>query len=157
EVFRQMGKLGFLGAGYPEEHGGSGGDYWHVTVVCEELPRSRMSGLNMALMVQSQMATPVISHIGTPEQIDEFLKPALAGERIAALGISEPGAGSDVANLRTTARRDGGDFIINGSKTFITNGARADFITLAVRTGGSGYGGVSLLLFPTDTKGFKVG
>jgi citronellyl-CoA dehydrogenase len=157
EVFREMGKLGFFGAGYPEEHGGSGGDYWHVTVVCEELPRSRMSGLNMALMVQAQMATPVISAIGTPEQIDEFLKPALAGERIAALGISEPGAGSDVANLRTTARRDGGDYVINGSKTFITNGARADFITLAVRTGDTGYGGVSLVLFPTDTKGFKVG
>jgi citronellyl-CoA dehydrogenase len=157
EVFRKMGKLGFLGAGHDEAKGGVGGDYWHVAVVCEELPRSRMAGVNMALMVQMQMATPIIGEIGTPEQIDEFLKPALAGERIAALGVSEPDAGSDVASIRTTARRDGDDFIINGSKTFITNGARADFITLAVRTGGAGYGGVSLVLFPTKTKGFRVG
>jgi citronellyl-CoA dehydrogenase len=157
DVFRKFGKLGFLGAGHPEEHGGSGGDYWHVAVVCEELPRSRMAGMNMAILVQAQMATPIIGAVGTAEQIDEFLKPALAGERIAALGVSEPGAGSDVANLRTTARRDGGDYVVNGQKTFITNGARADFITLAVRTGGPGYAGVSLVLFPTDTKGFKVG
>jgi citronellyl-CoA dehydrogenase len=157
DVFRKFGKLGFLGAGHPVEHGGSGGDYWHVAVVCEELPRSRMAGLNMAILVQAQMATPIIGAVGTPEQIDEFLRPALAGDRIAALGVSEPGAGSDVASLRTTARRDGGDFVINGQKTFITNGARADFITLAVRTGGPGYAGISLVLFPTDTQGFKVG
>src|SRR5258705_7774318 len=78
EVFRKMGKLGFFGAGYPEEKGGAGGDYWHVTAMCEELPRSRMAGLNMAMMVQAQMATPIIGEIGTAEQIDEFLKPALA-------------------------------------------------------------------------------
>jgi len=157
EVYRQMGELGFLGAGYPEEQGGSGGDYWHVTVVCEELPRSRMAGLNMAMMVQSQMATPVIGAIGTPEQVEEFLKPALAGQRIAALAVTEPDAGSDVASLRTTAKRDGDDYVINGQKTFITSGARADFLTLAVRTGGPGFSGVSLVLCPTDAKGFKVG
>src|SRR5207244_9700476 len=86
----------------------------------------------------------------------EFLAPALAGEKIAALGISEPDAGSDVANLRTTARRVGDDYVINGAKMWITNGTRADFITLAVRTGGAGYGGISLVTFPTDVKGFKV-
>lgn len=157
EVFRKMGQLGFIGAGHPEAHGGSGGDYWHVTAFVEELPRSRMAGVNMAVMVQAQMATPIIGEIGTPEQIEEFLKPALAGERIAALGVSEPDAGSDVASIRTTARSDGDDYVINGAKTFITNGARADFVTLAVRTGGPGFGGVSLVLFPTNTKGFRVG
>src|SRR4029079_13317813 len=86
----------------------------------------------------------------------ESLTPALRGEKIAALGISEPGAGSDVASIRTTARRVGGDYGVNGAKTFITNGTRADFITLAVRTGGAGHAGVSLLLFPTDVKGFRV-
>lgn len=156
-VYKQMGDLGFLGAGYPEEKGGSGGDYWHTAVVVEELPRSRMAGLNMALMVQAQMATPIIGEIGTQEQIDEFLKPALAGDKIAALGVSEPDAGSDVASIRTTARRDGDDYIINGQKTFITSGTRADFITLAVRTGGPGFAGISLLLFPTNTPGFKLG
>jgi citronellyl-CoA dehydrogenase len=110
----------------------------------------------MALLVQSQMATPIINEIGTDEQKREFLAPALAGDKIAALGVSEPGAGSDVANVKTTARRVGDDYVINGSKMWITNGTRADFITLAVRTGPAGYGGVSLLTFPTDVPGFSV-
>src|SRR5947199_10269678 len=110
----------------------------------------------MGVLVQSQMATPIINEIGTPEQKKEFLAPALAGEKIAALGISEPDAGSDVANIKTTARRVGDEYVINGAKMWITNGTRADFITLAVRTGEEGYGGISLVLFPTDVKGFKV-
>jgi citronellyl-CoA dehydrogenase len=110
----------------------------------------------MALLVQSQMATPIINEMGTDEQKREFLEPALKGERIAALGVSEPGCGSDVASLKTTARRDGEDLVINGSKMWITNGTRADFITLAVRTGEAGYGGISLVTFPTDVKGFSV-
>src|SRR5207237_1053249 len=97
-----------------------------------------------------------IDEIGTPEQKEEVLAPALAGEKIAALGISEPDAGSDVAHLRTTARRSGDDYVIDGAKMWITNGTRADFITLAVRTGGPGYGGISLVTFPTDVKGFAV-
>src|SRR5213075_939753 len=101
-------------------------------------------------------ATPIIAEIGTEEQKKEFLIPALAGEKIAALGISEPDTGSDVANIKTTARRDGDDYVINGSKMWITNGTRADFITLAVRTGEQGYGGISLVTFPTDVKGFGV-
>ena len=156
EVFTGMAEIGALGVNYPEEVGGSGGDYWTVAVLAEELVRSRNAGVSMALLVQSQMATPIINEIGTAEQKKEFLAPALAGEKIAALGISEPDAGSDVANLRTTARRVGDDFVINGAKMWITNGTRADFITLAVRTGEPGYGGISLLTFPTDVKGFSV-
>lgn len=159
DVFKRMGELGFLGGRYPEELGGSGGDIWHTAVLAEELPRSRMAGLTMGILVQADMATPIINEIGTEEQKQEFLVPAIAGEKIAALGVSEPGAGSDVAGIRTTARRDGDDFVINGQKTWITNGTRADFITLAARTSspeGFRYGGISLFLFPTDTPGFHV-
>jgi citronellyl-CoA dehydrogenase len=112
----------------------------------------------MSLMVQTDMATPIIAAIGTREQKDEFLAPALRGEKIAALGVSEPNCGSDVASIRTTARRVEGDYVINGAKCWITNGTRADFITLAVRTGAepTGFGGISLVTFPTDVKGFSV-
>jgi len=156
EVFRRMGELGFLGLSYPEELGGAGGDYWYNVVYGEELTGSGSGGLNMSLMVQTDMATPIIAALGTREQKQEFLVPAIRGEKIAALGISEPGAGSDVASIRTVARRVGDEYVIDGQKTFITNGTRADFITLAVRTGGEGHTGVSLVLFPTDTKGFRV-
>ena len=111
----------------------------------------------MGLLVQSDMATPCINELGTPEQKKEFLEPALRGERIAALGVSEPGAGSDVAGLRTTARAEGGDYIINGSKTYITNGTRAGFVTLLCKTNpDAGHHGISIILFPTDTKGYGV-
>jgi citronellyl-CoA dehydrogenase len=156
EVFTGMAEIGALGINYPESVGGAGGDYWYVVVLAEELTHSRNGGVNMALLVQSQMATPIINEIGTDEQKREFLAPALAGEKIAALGISEPDAGSDVANLRTTARRVGDEYVINGAKMWITNGTRADFITLAVRTGEAGYGGISLVTFPTDVRGFGV-
>jgi citronellyl-CoA dehydrogenase len=156
DVFKKAGELGFLGINHDPKYGGSGLDYWYVTALCEELVRSHNAGVNMALLVQSQMATPIINEIGTDEQKRLFLEPALKGEKIAALGVSEPSAGSDVANLKTTARRVGDDYVINGSKMWITNGTRADFITLAVRTGEVGYGGVSLLTFPTDVKGFSV-
>jgi citronellyl-CoA dehydrogenase len=156
EVFRKAAEIGALGVNYPESVGGAGGDYWHVVVLAEELVRSLNSGVNMALLVQAQMATPLLHQIGTDEQKKLFLAPALAGEKIAALGISEPDAGSDVASLKTTARRQGDDYVINGAKMWITNGTRADFITLAVRTGGPGYGGISLVTFPTDVKGFSV-
>src|ERR1700693_449512 len=156
EVFRGMAEIGALGINYPESVGGACGDYWYVVVLAEELIHSRNSGVNMALLVQSQIATPIIDEIGTDEQKKEFLAPALAGEKIAALGISEPDAGSDVANLRTSARRVGDEYVINGAKMWITNGTRADFITLAVRTGGPEYGGISLVTFPTDVKGFSV-
>src|SRR5436305_9368878 len=124
EVFQQLAELGAIGINYPEAVGGSGGDYWHVVVLAEELVRSRNSGVNMAILVQSQIATPIIDEIGTSEQKREFLAPALAGEKIATLGISEPDAGSDVASIKTTARKVGDEYVINGAKTWITNGTR---------------------------------
>jgi citronellyl-CoA dehydrogenase len=156
EVFRQMGKLGFLGLRHPAELGGGEVDYWYTVAFAEELAHSRCAGLNMAIAVQTDMATPVLSELGSEEIKREFVVPAIQGERISALGITEPGCGSDVAAVRTTARREGDDYVINGAKTFITNGARADFITLAVRTGAEGFAGISLVVFPTDTPGFSV-
>lgn len=156
EVFQQAGKLGLLGIRFDEKFGGSGLDWWYSTAYVEEMQHSYNAGLNMALLVQSDMATPIINAVGSDEVKREFLAPAMLGERIAALGVSEPGGGSDVANIRTTARREGDDYVINGQKLWITNGTRADFITLAVRTGGPGYGGISLIVFPTDTKGFST-
>ena len=158
EIYKRCGELGFLGAHYPEDVGGSGGDWWYAAAWGEALVRGRCAGMAMALMVQSDMATPIIGELGTREQKDEFLAPALRGEKIAAIGVSEPGCGSDVASIRTTARRVEGDYVINGAMCWITSGTRADFITLAVRTGaeGSGFGGISLVTFPTDVPGFKV-
>jgi citronellyl-CoA dehydrogenase len=156
-VFKELGDLGFLGIRAPTEYGGSGLDYWYEVVFLEEMIRSEMAGMNMSIAVQTDMATPIIWEIGEDYHKRNFGVPAMKGEAIAALGVSEPNAGSDVANIRTSARSDGDDYVINGQKTFITNGTRADFITLAVRTGDEGYGGISLVLFPTDTKGFKVG
>jgi citronellyl-CoA dehydrogenase len=155
-VFDKMGELGYLGIRVDEEYGGSGLDWWFTVVLVEELTRARTAGLPMGILVQTDMATPVIAELGTDEQKKEFLAPAVAGKKIAALGVTEPDAGSDVAALRTTAKVDGDDYIINGSKTFITNATRADFVTLAVRTGGPGFQGISFVLFPTDTQGYSV-
>lgn len=158
EVFTQMAELGFLGCRYSEELGGSGGNIWHTAVLAEELPHANMSGLTTSILVHTDMATPIIDELGTQAQKEEFLIPAIRGEKIAALAISEPDAGSDVAGLTTSAVADGDDYIINGQKTWITNGARADFLTLAARTDAENrYGGISLFLFPTDTPGFAVG
>jgi citronellyl-CoA dehydrogenase len=157
ELFKKAGDLGILGAHFDEAHGGGGGDYWFSVVKAEELPRGGSAGVSMGLLVQSDMATPVIADLGTPAQIEEFLKPALRGEKIAALGVSEPGAGSDVAAIRTVARADGDDFVIDGQKTFITNGTRADFVTLLVKTQpDAGAHGCSFFLVPTSQKGFVV-
>jgi citronellyl-CoA dehydrogenase len=158
ELFKKAGAIGVFGAHYPEDKGGAGGDYWFSVAKAQELPRGRCAGVTMALLVQSDMATPVIADLGTPEQVDEFLKPALAGDRIASIGVSEPGAGSDVAGIKTVARKVGGDYVLNGQKTFITNGARASFITLLAKTNPDhGAHGCTFFLVPTDTKGFKVG
>jgi len=156
-VFEKAGALGLFAAHYKEEHGGLGGDYWFSMAKAEELTRCGSAGVPMALLVQSDMATPCISDLGTKEQIEEFLVPALKGEKIAALGVSEPGAGSDVAGLRCTAIKDGGDYVVNGQKTYITNGTRADFVTLMVKTDPeAGHAGISILLCPTNLKGFVV-
>lgn len=157
-VFKKAGELGLLGLNYDERWGGSNLDYWYTVARTEEYIHSTCAGVNMALLVQSDMATPIIHDLGTDEQKAEFLAPAIKGEKIACLGVSEPGAGSDVASLRTTARKDGDDLVINGSKTFITNGTRADFVTLLVKTDpDKQHQGVSVVLLPTDTKGFSVG
>ena len=156
-VFKRAGELGILGAHYPEDVGGGGGDYWFSVAKSEELVRIGSAGVGMGLLVQSDMATPCINDLGTKEQKAEFLTPALAGDKIAALGVSEPGAGSDVAGLRTTARKVGGDYVINGSKTYITNGTRADFITLLCKTNpDAGHMGISIMLVPTNLKGFSI-
>jgi citronellyl-CoA dehydrogenase len=157
DLFRKAGDLGILGAHFAVEHGGGGGDYWFSVVKAEEYPRGRSAGVSMGLLVQSDMATPVIADLGTPGQIEEFLKPALAGQKVAALGVSEPNAGSDVANIRCVARRDGDDYVIEGQKTFITNGTRADFITLLAKTSPeAGAHGCSFFLVPTSLPGFSV-
>ncbi len=156
-VFERAGELGILGAHYSEDVGGAGGDFWFAVVASEELPRCNAAGVTMGLLVQAAMATPAIADLATDEQKKEFLEPAIRGEKIAALGVSEPGAGSDVAGLRTTAIVDGDDYVINGSKTYITNGTQADFVTLMVKTNpDAGHNGISILLCPTDVKGFAV-
>jgi citronellyl-CoA dehydrogenase len=157
QVFKQLADLGMLGIRFDPEVGGLGLDWWSTVAMIEGLSYCRNAGLMMSILVDTDMATPIIDEIGTKEQKAEFLTPIIAGEHIAALGVTEPGAGSDVAGIRTTARRDGDDYVINGAKTYITNGAIADTITLAVRTGPDGHGGISLVLFPTNTPGFSVG
>ncbi|MEZ4319842.1 MAG: acyl-CoA dehydrogenase family protein [Myxococcota bacterium] len=157
EIFKKLADLGLLGIRFPEEYGGMGLDWWYTTAYVEGLGHARNGGVVMSILVDTDMATPIIAEIGTPEQKQEFLAPLIRGEKIAALGVTEPNCGSDVSAIQTTAKKDGSDYVINGSKTYITNGAIADFITLAVRTGDAGHGGISLVLFPTDTPGFSVG
>jgi len=157
ELFKKLGDLGCLGTRYPVEYGGLGLDYWYTVVLYEELPRSHSSGVTMGFMVQTDMATPAIAAHGTHEQKEEFLRPAIAGDKIGAICVTDPGAGSDVKAIRARAVRDGDHYVINGTKTFITNGTRADWLTMAVKTDpDGGYGGVSVFLFPTDTPGYTV-
>jgi alkylation response protein AidB-like acyl-CoA dehydrogenase len=160
EVLPRMGQLGFLGLTVPPEYGGQGGDYWSTVVLAEELPRAGSGSVSMAVTVQTDMATPPILKFGTEEQKHAYLAPAVRGEKVAAIGISEPEAGSDVRAVRTRARRDGCDWIIDGSKLYITNGVRADFLTIVVRTAEAPpddpWGGLSLFLVDTDLPGFEV-
>ncbi|MGZ4128215.1 MAG: acyl-CoA dehydrogenase family protein [Actinomycetota bacterium] len=156
-VFTTLGDAGYLGLAYPEEVGGQGGDYISTLVLKEEMARCGSGGVGMAVAVQTDMATPPILKYGTPAQIDEYLRPAIKGTKIACLAITEPGAGSDVANIQTTAVRDGSDWVINGRKIFITNGVRAHFCTLVARTDKpAGHHGFSLFLVPTNTPGWTV-
>ena len=157
EIFKKAADLGLFGIRIDPEYGGNGLDWWATAAYLEGLSYANNGGVSMALMVQSDITLPVLDELGTPEQKELFLKPAVAGDAIAALGISEPGGGSDVAALKTRARVEGDDFVISGQKLWITNGTRADFIILAVRTGEEGHKGVSMVLFPTDTRGFSVG
>jgi alkylation response protein AidB-like acyl-CoA dehydrogenase len=156
-VFAKLGEQGVLGLAYPEEYGGQGGDYLSALVLKEEMSRCGSGGVAMAVAVQTDMATPPILKYGTEEQKQRYLVPAIKGEKIACLGITEPNAGSDVANSETVAVRDGDDWVINGRKIFITNGVRAHFCTLVARTDKpSGHHGFSLFLVPTDTPGWHV-
>src|SRR5579863_7855901 len=157
EIFKKAANLGLFGIRIEPEWGGLGLDWWASAAYMEAMAYADSGSVSMAFMVQSDITLPVLAELGTREQKEEFLRPAIAGDTIAALGISEPGGGSDVAALKTRARIDGDDLVISGQKLWITNGTRADFIILAVRTGGEGYKGVSLVLFPTRTKGFSVG
>jgi citronellyl-CoA dehydrogenase len=157
ELFKKAANLGLFGIRLDPEYGGLGLDWWATTAYLESMAHSDSGSVNMAMMVQSEITLPALAELGTPKQKEEFLRPAIAGDIVASLGISEPGGGSDVAALKTQARVDGGDFVISGQKLWITNGTRADFIILAVRTGPEGHKGVSFVLFPTKTKGFSVG
>ncbi len=154
-VFRRMGELGFLGLDKPEEYGGQGGDYYTSLVLSEEMAHSHSGGLAMGVAVQTDMALPPILAFGTEEQKQEWAAPAIRGEKILCLGITEPDAGSDVAAIKTRAVRDGGEYVISGSKTFITNGHRADAIVLVTKTGAEAapHDGFTLFLVPMDLPG----
>ncbi|MEJ9077501.1 acyl-CoA dehydrogenase family protein [Gordonia malaquae] len=156
ELHKQAGELGLLGLGTPEEKGGSGGDGIDALIVCEELHYRGVSGGVFASLFTCGISTPHIANNGTPEQIAKWVAPVLAGDKISSLAITEPSGGSDVGHLRTTAKRDGDHFIVNGAKTFITSAVRADHIVAAVRTGGDGAAGVSLLVIEKGTPGFNV-
>jgi alkylation response protein AidB-like acyl-CoA dehydrogenase len=153
-VIARMGELGFLGLSMPEQYGGQGGDYFCNIVLAEEMGRSNSGGLTMGVAVHTDMAMPPIHLFGSEEQKQEWLVPAIKGEKILCLGITEPDAGSDVAGIKTRAVRDGDDYVINGSKTYITNGHRADVIVLVTKTDpDAGYDGFTLFLVPMDTPG----
>jgi acyl-CoA dehydrogenase len=158
QLYNRAAELGFLGLKYPEELGGQGGDYVHDAVWAEELAAGGASGgVGSGLGAHTGIATPPVYRFGTPDQHERFLRPAIKGERIAALGITEPGAGSDVASIRTFARKVDGGYIVNGSKTFITNGVRADFLVCAVKTTeGGGHQGISFLILEREMPGYEV-
>jgi acyl-CoA dehydrogenase len=155
ELYRQAAEVGVLGIGYPEQLGGTPGDIFFKIAATEELMRAGSGGLVAGLGSLDIAIPPIVRH-GTADQQARFVTPVLAGERVAALGITEPGGGSDVANLRTTAAREGDHYVVNGSKTFITSGCRADQVTVAVRTGEAGARGISLLVIEKGTPGFAA-
>ncbi|MGO9977300.1 MAG: acyl-CoA dehydrogenase family protein [Solirubrobacteraceae bacterium] len=153
-VFTRMGELGFLGLDKPVEYGGQGGDYYTSLVLSEELAHSHSGGLSMGVAVHTDMALPPILAFGTEEQKQEWAVPAIAGTKILCIGITEPDAGSDVAGIKTRAVWDGDDYLINGSKMYITNGHRADAIVLVTKTDpDAGYDGMTLFLVPMDLPG----
>ncbi|WAS91977.1 acyl-CoA dehydrogenase family protein [Nannocystis punicea] len=153
ELYARAGELGILGLGYPEELGGSPGDSTAIIILCEEFARTGSGGL-IAGLCSHGIGLPPILNLGTDAQKRRFIPDVLAGRKISALAITEPSGGSDVANLKTVARRDGDHYVVHGSKTFITSGVRADHVTVAVRTGPPGLGGISLLVVEADTPGF---
>jgi alkylation response protein AidB-like acyl-CoA dehydrogenase len=153
-VFTRLGELGGLGLDTPEQDGGQGGDYYTSIVLAEEMAHAHCGGLAMGVAVQTDMAMPPIVKFGTEEQKQEWAAPAIAGTAILCLGITEPDAGSDVAGLKTRAVKDADEYVINGSKTFITNGHRAHAIVLVTKTEPKdGYDGFTLFIVPMDLPG----
>jgi acyl-CoA dehydrogenase len=156
ELHRKAAEVGLLGAGFPEEVGGSGGDAVDAFLVAEQMILSGGSGGLVAALFTHGIALPHIVASGNADLVERFVRPTLAGELIGSLAITEPGGGSDVAGIRTRAVRDGEEYVVDGAKLYITSGVRADFVTTAVRTGGAGHGGVSLLVVERGTPGFAV-
>jgi acyl-CoA dehydrogenase len=156
ELYRRAAEVGLTGVGYPEELGGAGGDISHSLVAAEEMILAGKSVGTAVGLGSHGIAIPPIIRFGTDEQKERFVRPVLAGEKIAALAITEPGGGSDVASLATRAVRKGDVFVVNGAKTFITSGCRADIVTTAGRTGAAKHGGISLLVIERGTPGFTV-
>ena len=156
ELYRRAAEVGLTGLGYAEALGGAGGDFSHVLAAAEEIVVAGLSVGTAVGLGSHGIALPPIVRFGTDEQIERFVRPVLRGERIAALAITEPGAGSDVASIRTRARRDGDSYVVDGAKTFITSGWRADQVTVAVRTGGPAHGGISMLVIERGTPGFSI-
>jgi acyl-CoA dehydrogenase len=157
ELFPRMGELGFLGLKYEEAYGGQGGGYLHDAVLAEELARCGSAGVAAGLGAHITIATPPVWKFGTEDQKQRYLVPSIAGTKVAALGITEPDAGSDVAGLRTKATQVDGGWVLNGSKMFITNGCRADYVVTAVKTTPEGgHGGISFFLVDTDQPGYSA-
>jgi len=157
ELFGKMGALGFLGLTKPEEYGGAGLDWSYAMVMAETLGHIRCGGVPMAIGVQTDMATPALARFGSDEVKKEFLAPSISGEYVACLGVSEPGAGSDVASIKTTARKDGGDYVINGGKLWTTSGTQADWMCLLANTSeGASHKNKTLICLPMQTKGVSV-
>jgi alkylation response protein AidB-like acyl-CoA dehydrogenase/putative sterol carrier protein len=155
EVFKRMGNLGFLGINFPEELGGTNNDFWYTVVYMEELAKATFAGLVAVTSVHQYMATNHIFQAGSDYLKEKYLKPSISGDFIGSIAISEPGAGSDVANIRCTAKREGDYYVINGSKTFITNGYYGNFVTVACKTDpDAGLAGISLIVVDQDTPGF---
>jgi acyl-CoA dehydrogenase len=156
-LFNRMGELGFLGLSYPEAYGGQGGDSIHGAVFAEEMARCGSGGVSAGIGGHVGIAMPPILKFGTEEQKLRWIVPGLRGDKLGALAITEPSAGSDVAGLRTSARRENGEYVVNGSKTFITNGVRADFYVTAVKTTPEGgHHGISFLVLEKGMPGFEV-
>jgi len=158
ELFPKLAAIGALGLEYDPEYGGQGADHSFTVVLAEELGKADCAGVPMAIAVQVAMATPALARFGSHELKKAYLEPALRGEMVCSIAVSEPDAGSDVAGIRTRAVRDGDDWVINGRKMWITNGTQADWLCLLARTSDEGgYAGMSMIVVPTATPGFSVG
>jgi len=156
-LYRRMGELGFLGIRYPEKYGGSNGDIWMTVAFCEEMCRCRAMGLPMSVLVHTDMSSTHIARYGTEEQRQQYLVPMIKGEKVCAIGVSEPAAGSDVAGIQTTAVRDGDSYVLNGAKIFITNAVHADVFCVAAKTQkDKGHKGISMFIVERDTPGFRL-